>query len=321
MTLQQIKPNTMSFIRTLLICPLLIIGFQLFGQVTEKNYKIYSVKSGKEVTLNDIAEDMKNYDVLFFGEEHNDSVAHYLENKIFEMLYQKFTNNITLSMEMFDRDVQTVMDEYLKGYIREKNFTKDARAWSNYKDYKPMVEFAKNNKLDIICANAPSRYTNLAGRKGQIILMELSYESKQYFAPLPYDTASGKYYEKLMALTSHDATSTNDTAVKKMPPIMPMGGFNLIMGQSLWDATMAYSISKYLKQNKGKKVLQVNGRFHSDEGFAIVSQLKKYSPKIKSLIISTGTDDSFPNIDWNNHKHLGDYIIITDPSVPKTFKE
>ncbi|MBL0051899.1 MAG: hypothetical protein IPP29_10520 [Bacteroidetes bacterium] len=78
-----------------------------------------------------------------------------------------------------------------------------------------MVEFAKNNKLDIICANAPSRYTNLAGRKGQIILMELSYESKQYFAPLPYDTASGKYYEKLMALTSHDATSTNDTAVKK----------------------------------------------------------------------------------------------------------
>ncbi len=321
MTLQQIKPNTMSFIRTLLICPLLIIGFQLLGQVTEKNYKIYSVKSGKEVTLYDIAEDMKNYDVLFFGEEHNDSVAHYLENKIFEMLYQKFTNNITLSMEMFDRDVQTVMDEYLKGYIREKNFTKDARAWSNYKDYKPMVQFAKNNKLDIICANSPSRYTNLAGRKGQKILMELSYESKQYFAPLPYDTASGKYYEKLMALTSHDATSTNDTAVKKMPPIMPMGGFNLIMGQSLWDATMAYSISKYLKQNKGKKVLQVNGRFHSDEGFAIVSQLKKYSPKIKSLIISTGTDDSFPNIDWNNHKHLGDYIIITDPSVPKTFKE
>ena len=143
MTLQQIKPNTMSFIRTLLICPLLIIGFQLLGQVTEKNYKIYSVKSGKEVTLNDIAEDMKNYDVLFFGEEHNDSVAHYLENKIFEMLYQKFTNNITLSMEMFDRDVQTVMDEYLKGGIREKNFTKDARVWSNYRDYKPMVEFSK----------------------------------------------------------------------------------------------------------------------------------------------------------------------------------
>ena len=106
-----------------------------------------------------------------------------------------------------------------------------------------------------------------------------------------------------------------------MPPMASMGGFNLIVAQSLWDATMAYSISNYLKKNKGKKVFQVNGRFHSDEGFAIVSQLKKYSPKIKSLVISTGEDDSFPNIDWNKHKHLGDYMIITDPSVPKTYKE
>jgi len=311
----------MNFIKTLLIFPLLIIGFQSFGQVSEKNYKIYSQKSGKEVTLNNIAEDMKNYDVLFFGEEHNDSVAHYLENKMFEILYLKFTNSITLSMEMFDRDVQLVMNEYLNGHIRTKNFNKDARVWNNYKDYKPMVEFAKNNKLDVICANAPSRYTNLVGRKGQKALMELPEESKKYFAPLPYDTASGKYYEKLIQLTSHDTPLATDTAVKKMPPMASMGGFNLIVAQSLWDATMAYSISTYVKKNKGKKVFQVNGRFHSDEGFAIVSQLKKYSPKIKSLVISTGEDDSFPNIDWNKHKHLGDYIIITDPSVPKTYKE
>ncbi len=309
----------MNIYRTLFICFFLFICSQLFAQVTEKNYKIYSVKLGKEVTLNDIAEDMKNHDVLFFGEEHNDSVAHYLENKMFEMLYQKFTNNITLSMEMFDRDVQTVMNEYLKGFIRERNFTKDARVWSNYKDYKPMVEFAKNNKLDIICANAPTRYVNLANRKGQKALIELPDESKKYFAPLPYDTASGKYYEKIMALTAHDTTSTTDTTVKKMPP-MPLG-FNMIMGQSLWDATMAYSISEYLKKNKGKKAMQVNGRFHSDEGFAIVTQLKKYSQKVKSLIISAGTDESFPNIDWSKHKHLGDYIIITDPAIPKTFKE
>ncbi len=320
-TLYQIKPNIIIFFRTLLICSFLIISSQSFSQNFEKHFRIYSVELGKEVTINEIVEDMKNYDVLFFGEEHNDSTAHYLENKIFESLYQKFSNNITLSMEMFDRDVQPVMDEYLKGYIREKNFTKDARVWSNYKDYKPMVEFAKNNKLDIICANAPTRYTNLAGRKGQEILMELPGESKKYFAPLPYDTATGKYYEKLMMLSTHDMPLIGDTTVKKMPPIMAPGGFNLILGQSLWDATMAYSISEYLKANKDKKVMQLNGRFHSDEGFAIATQLKKYSPDIKSLIISTGTDDSFPNIDWGKHKHLGNYIIITDPSLPKTFKE
>jgi uncharacterized iron-regulated protein len=313
--------DTTKILKTLLIFLIFNTWFYSFGQVSEKHYRIYSVNSGKEVTLNEIAEDMKNYDVLFFGEEHNDSVTHYLESKMFELLCQKFTNRIALSMEMFDRDVQTVMNEYLSGSIREKNFNKDARIWSNYKDYKPMVEFAKTNKVDIICANAPSRYTNLAGRKGQKALMELSDDAKKYFAPLPYDTASGKYYEKLVALTSHNASAPADTASKKAPPMPSMQGFNLILGQSLWDATMAFSISTYLKKNKGKKVMQVNGRFHSDEGFGIATQLKKYNRKIKLLVISAASDESFPVIDWSKYKHLGDYIIITDPAVPKTFTD
>ncbi len=66
--------------------------------------------------------------------------------------------------------------------------------------------------------------------------------------------------------------------------------------------------------------MQVNGKFHSDEGFAIVTQLKKYSPKTKPLVISTASDDSFPNIDWSAYKKFGDYMIITDPKVPRTFK-
>ena len=306
----------MKILPCLLTAFILSFAVKVKSQVTEKNYKIYSVKQAKEVGINDIIEDMKNNDVLFYGEEHNDSVTHYLENKIFESLFQKYQSNMVLSMEMFERDVQPIMNEYLTSEIREKNFKKDARAWSNYRDYRPMVEFCKTNKLDVVCANAAGRYSNLAGRKGQKALMALPLESKKFFAPLPYDTASGKYYDKLMGL-SHDP---NDTA-KKAAPVMGMGGFNLVMAQSLWDATMAYSISEYLKLHKGKKVFQVNGRFHSDEGFAVVNQLKKYNPKVKVLVISSGSNDAFPNIDWNKHIHLGDYIIITDPQVPKTYKD
>lgn len=308
-----------------LFCSLLLIGLQSYSQITEKNYRIYSVKLDKEITLTDIADDMKDYDVIFYGEEHNDSVTHYLENKLLELLYQKYSNNLTLSLEMFTRDAQTVMNEYLQGFVKEKTFRKDANVWGNYKDYRPMVEFAKKNQLDIICANAAGRYSNLAGSKGQSELMKLPKESKKNFAPLPYDTATGKYYEKLTGISFHDMVTSKDTASKKMPKTIPktipMGTFNLVMAQSLWDATMAYSISDYLNKNKGKKVMQVNGRFHSDEGFAVVTQLKKYRSKTKILVISTGTDDSFPNIDWNKHKQLGDYIIITDPNVPKTYKD
>ncbi len=304
----------MNYYRIILTLTIYMLVFFAKAQLTTSNYKIYSVKLSKEVSVMDIVNDMKNYDVLFFGEEHNDSVAHFLEHQILETLYTQYSNHISLSMEMFERDVQPIMQEYLTSDIREKNFKKDARVWSNYKDYRPMIEFCKNNKLDVICANAAGRYSNLAGRKGQIGLKNLPEESKKYFAPLPYDTASGKYYDKLMGLTGHDTT-------KKSSTIMGMGSFNLIMAQSLWDATMAYSISDYLKTHQTKKIFQVNGRFHSDEGFAVVTQLKKYNPKIKTLIISAFSDDSFSLVSWEKFAKQGDYIIVTDPNIPKTYKD
>ncbi len=307
-----------------IILALMLLPFFVTAQdkLSENNYRIYSVKLGKEVALKDIVADAASYDVVFYGEEHNDSVTHYLEHTLLEALYAKYGAQMALSMEMFDRDVQPVMNEYLKGFIREKYFMKDARAWKNYRDYKPMIEFAKGKGMEVICANAPTRYTNLAGRKGEQALMELPKESKDFFAPLPYDTATGDYYKKLTELPKHTADSLSDTAKKNPAPAMPdMGTFDMVLSQSLWDATMAYSISGYLKKHKGQKVMQVNGRFHSDEGFAVVKQLHHYLPKVKTLIISTGDDKDFPNIKWDELKKNGDYIIVTNPKVPKTYKE
>lgn len=308
-----------KFLLSLFMLPVVVSAQD---KLSESNYRIYSVKQAKEVSLKEIVSDMDNYDVLLFGEEHNDSVTHYLEHSILELLHLKFGSDIALSLEMFDRDVQPVMDEYLQGFIKEKHFKKDARAWSNYRDYRPMVEFARQKQLSVICANAPTRYTNLAGRKGQDALDKLPNANKEYFAPIPYDTASGKYYKKLMELSHGPAPAATDTASVKAAAAMAamMGGFNMIMAQSLWDATMAHSITKYLKKNKGKKVLHVNGRFHSDEGFAVATQLYNYNSKIKRLVISTASDDSFPNVKWDDYKKLGNYIIITDPKVPKTYE-
>ncbi|MCY7410784.1 MAG: ChaN family lipoprotein [Chitinophagales bacterium] len=306
----------------LFVCPLFLSAQE---KLSENNYRIYSVKLDKEVLLNDIAEEMKIYDVLFFGEEHNDSVGHYLQLELLKRMYKSYGDKISLSMEMFETDCQLVLNEYLQGQIREKNFLKEARAWSNYRDYKPMIEFAREKKMDVIAANAPARYVNLAARKSRNALLELSDFAKSFLPPLPYDTAAGGYYVKLKAVSHMPPAALKDTTKEdtvKMPKVqtfqMPAYG---IHSQSLWDATMAYSISQYLKKHKGKKIMQVNGKFHSDEGFAIVTQLRKYSPKTKSLIISTASDDSFPNIEWSTYKKFGDYIIITDPKVQRTFKE
>lgn len=293
---------------------------QAQSALTEANYKVFDTASNKEVTLDDVVMAMQDYDVLLFGEEHNDSVAHYLQAQMFERMHKAFSTQLAISMEMFDRDVQHVMDEYLGGHIREKHFKKDARVWSNYKDYQPMVLYAKEHGLDVICANAASRYTNLAGREGQAALGKLPKLTRAYMAPLPYPVASGPYYDKLMRFMYGDDHMASDTT--SAAPAMSMGGFDLITAQSLWDATMAWSIASYLKKkpNRKKKVLQLNGRFHSDEYMAIYTQLKQYNPKLRVLVISSFSDEDFDNPNWESHKINGNFIFLTDPQVPKSYE-
>lgn len=283
------------------------------------SFKIYDVRLQKEVTPKDIAMSMDQFDILFVGEEHNDSVCHYFQKIMLESLYERYQKNLVLSMEMFDRDVQDVMDEYLQGFIKEKVFVKDARAWNNYSDYKPMIEMAKAKGFDVVCANAPRRYTNLVGREGMNALRRLPEASKKNFAPVPYDTAKGAYYNKLMGLTNHSGKTT-DTAKPAAIP-MGMGGFNLVLAQSLWDATMAYSMVMYKKKFPAKKMMMVNGRFHSESSLGIVQQISNYQPKLNSLIVTVLPDESFNDIDWDKFKYLGDYIVVTNPEIPKTYKD
>jgi uncharacterized iron-regulated protein len=308
--------------KKILLVLLVSTSFLLQGQQTilsDSAFEVYGAAQKKICTLEDIVDVAKNYDVIFFGEEHNDSIGHRLEILLLEKLTERYKDQIALSLEMFDRDVQPVMNEYLGGFLKEKTFVKDARTWSNYRDYRPMIEFCKTHQTDVICANAAGRYSNLAGRKGQLALQELPLESKHFFAPLPYDTARGEYYRKLMEMSGH-STSLTDTA-KHKAPAMPMGSFSLVTAQSLWDATMAYSIAEYRRKKTNKKILQVNGRFHSDERFAIVEQLKKYNPATRVMVVSSGSDDSFGHTDWEKFRKLGDYIIITNPRIPRTFAD
>ena len=175
--------------------------------LSEDNYRIYSVEHSEVVSIERIVEDFGDYDVIFFGEEHNDSVAHYLEYLLLKKLCNKYGTSLTLSLEMFDRDVQVVVDEYLNNKIQEQYFKKDARVWINYKDYRPMIEFAKGEQLDIIAANAPFRYTGIANAKGQESLITLSETAKSFIAPLPYDTATEEYLEKLKEISKQVADS------------------------------------------------------------------------------------------------------------------
>jgi uncharacterized iron-regulated protein len=289
----------------------LLMTISIFGQtnIDEVNYRVYD-RQGNASSLEKIIEGLKDADVVFLGELHDDATAHYLQNEIFRRAFEKHgkERSVALSLEMFERDVQTILDEYLKDLISENHFLLSSRAWGNYKtDYKPLVEFAKTNKLEVIAANAPRRYVNMVSRNGRESLNQLSPEAKRWLAPLPYGEASEAYAKKFNALMRQNSDSI--TPVKHSP---------MLNAQVLWDATMAFSISEYLKRAKNPLVVHLNGGFHTENRLGTPEHLLKYAPKTRFVVVTMRYEENFTNFDKTKHADLGDFVILTEAKVPRS---
>jgi len=278
----------------ILIIILLLFHYS-FAQEPQNNnnFIIYDAAQRTEITLAALTDRIPSGSILIFGEQHDDSTGHILESLVFEMLSQKFNNDIVLTMEMLESDIQPVVDEYLSGLISEKNFRKEARTWNNYDDYRPLVEYARQQGIRVIAANAPARYVNLVTRRGLSALNELSRQSKKYIAPLPVDTLNGDYYTRFLeAMGGHT-----------------IPGMHLYESQNLWDATMAYFIHKARKKYKPAVVMQLNGRFHSDYHSGIAERLNKRKNKVITISCLPFTD--IKRGDRAQYQALADYIILT----------
>jgi uncharacterized iron-regulated protein len=272
----------------------------------EGHYRIYR-GDGTSATMDEMLAAMGAAEVTFVGEVHNDPVAHYLEE---QLLRRTWDERLALSLEMFERDVQYILDEYLAGLITEPNLIASGRAWKNYaSDYRPLVEFAKEKKMPVIAANAPRRYVNRVGRLGAASLDQIEAEGRRFLPPLPYAKASAAYAARFAAIMKeHQGTGGS--------PLSESAERGL-EAQSLWDASMAYSIAEFMAAHPGSRILQVNGSFHTSQRLGIVEHLLRYRPQTHVLVVTIVCDTSFPAFDAATMNGEGDFVVVTDPALTR----
>ncbi len=285
-----------------LIFMMILNGINSAQNLSDATYRVFDGK-GNPSELSKVLREIGKNEVVFLGEFHDDSVAHALQFEIFKQTLEKYgaERRIALSLEMFERDVQIVLDEYLNGMISEAHFLSSSRPWGNYKtDYRPLVELAKEKKLPVIAANAPRRYVNMVARLGRDSVNGLSPDAKKWIAPLPFGEASKAYTEKFNALMGGHGNS------------------NILDSQTLWDATMSYFVADYLKKTKNPMVVHLNGGFHTESRLGTVEHLLKYQPNAKVLVVTMRYEEDFTNFDKEKHTGLGDFVILTDTKQPRS---
>jgi uncharacterized iron-regulated protein len=438
-----------------LSAPAAVAQLATADDVKPEDYRMYR-SDGTPATWQDVEAALKTAHVVFVGELHNDPVSHKVEQEVLQRWYAAHGDAAALSLEMFSRDVQYIVDEYLAGVITDAHFQQASSPWSNYvTDYRPLVEFARENGLAVIAANAPRRYANLVTRVGRDALPRLSDQARSYLAPLPYGGASERYTEQwnkvmseAMAAMSaaaeekeeraehdmagmdhgnmehgeghgnmehgegdmdHDAMraehhgdmsdeeyaamhkahmekgeghdmgeghemgeghgemehgemehgemehgeghdmagmdhakmdhaaaeeheheamqhgESHEKAEEAGSPVMPSagsghGGGSMLDAQSLWDATMAWSIAEHMTRRPGARVAHMVGGFHVETGTGIPEHLVQYRPGTRMLIISVQSVDDPSAFDPAEHTGLGDFVVLGDASLPRTYE-
>ncbi len=285
-----------------MLIPLLMAALSLSFMTDKPAYRIYNPK-GKDIPYSKMVKQLEEADIIFFGELHDNPIAHWLQRELTGDLQKLGDKELVLGAEMFESDNQLLLNEYLGGMITEAKFEDEARLWQNYKtDYKPLLQFAFEQGISFIATNVPRRYANLVYRKGFEGLESLSAEAKEYLPPLPvpYDPELPGYKSMLeMSQMGHGKVNEN-----------------LPRAQAIKDATMGYFILK--NWSNGKRFLHFNGAYHSDNAEGILWYIRQQESGLKISTISTVLQESTDSLEQAS-AGKADFTIVVPKSMTRTY--
>jgi uncharacterized iron-regulated protein len=219
--------------------------------------------------------------VVFIGEKHDDALAH--EWELFIWTNLAFDEK-SLALEMFETDVQELLDGYLAGELNLDEFLESARPWNNYMEaYHPMVEHAAQNGMNVIAANVPRHFAATVARNGWEGLREA--ENSDFFENISVDSTNDSYRQQFLGTME---------AIGNQMQAMPMDPVNMYRAQLLKDAVMASSI-------EGISCVFICGSFHSDYRSGIPDQLE---PEVSYLTVSVVGEDE----PWEAEQ--ADFVIV-----------
>jgi uncharacterized iron-regulated protein len=286
--------------------------------VADSTYQVYTA-DGERAALSDIVASLDTVDVVLLGEVHGHAPIHALQDTLWQRALAT-GRPAALSLEMFERDVQPVLNEYLSGFISQDHFLRASRPWSTYeRDYHSLVDTARAHNAPVLAANAPRRYVNRVASEGRTALDALPAHASDWLAPRPYPEPSQAYRSRFIAQMSGGmhgsnhapADTTESDTTDAMPPGHGSGLTRLLDAQMLWDATMAYTMAEHLLRRPNALVVHLTGRFHIAEGTGTPEALAHYRPGTRQLTVYFDAVSDPDSFDADAHAGKGNFVVLT----------
>lgn len=298
--------------------------------------RVYDTQAKQWIDLETLLAHVTKGEVVFIGEQHNDDDGHKLELAIVQGVARRRPNSV-VAMEMFERDAQSSLDDYLAGRISETEFLSRSRPWNNYvSDYRPIVEFARSQRWKVIGSNAPQRLARAVANNGLSIIERFSDPDRPLIAEqidCPADSYRERFSQTMLAMMAPAGGGENNPHAN--PHANPHGGAagaaapdmtainerieRFYFAQCIKDETMGESIAKLIKDKENKPfIIHINGAFHSDYGEGTMSRARRRLPNSQINNISIVPVENIDKINPDEYSKQANYLIFTlKPAEPQ----
>lgn len=222
-----------------------------------KTGAIYDASAQHEERLEAVASSIRPGTVVIVSENHDFVPHHDNQVKFLEALAQAGLEKISVGMEFLTRNFQNAVDQFLAGLLPESEFLKAVEWGGNPFDlYRRQVLFPVSHGGTTLALNAPRELT------GRISKVGLSGLTPEEMAELPPQVTLGsaEYFERFK-LTMQDHVPAQ--AIQRY-----------FEAQSVWDETMAWVTTEYLRQHPEQVVVIIVGDFHASYGGGLPDRLR-----------------------------------------------
>ncbi len=245
--------------------------------------------------LSTVVKKLAQKKIVYVGEEHDKFSHHQVQLEILRGLHGQ-SPKVAVGMEMFQKPFQAALDDYIAGNIDERTFLKRSeyfKGWDiDYHLYKPILDFARAQRLPVIALNLSREIVNQVAGSG---LDSLSKEARRDISP-NLDFSDQEYRGRLKEIfAAHPETQERNFEF-------------FYQAQILWDETMAESVDRFLKNNPDYRIVVLTGGGHLRYGSGIPKRLFRRNGHEYAIVLS---DDEIKS-------GIADFVVFPEPSKAPT---
>ncbi len=247
----------------------------IFGQAQILDgHNLYPVQIEKALS------EIKPGSIVILGELHGTKIQPLFQVQVMETI-AKMGLKVSVGMEFFNYTHQSILDQYRAGFLGELEFLKQVK-WGgfSYDSYRPQVLFPKQGESTTIALNAPPFLTSKVAKTG---ISSLTKDEAALLPPL-FQKGNDLYYQRFKIIMGDH-----------VPNLETLGRY--FEAQSIWDETMAWKASEFIKSNPDQVLVIVVGEFHVQYGGGLPD-------RIKARGISDVTTFSLLNLNGMNQSEI-----------------